>query len=116
LRAPLWREKTGPLTASAGCATGRLDHSTKGFLANVKEGKTWPTYGSLHLARWSVSSSCVFIPHHRCGADDDQANSIAKMVSVVALYAGKPELLARVEDATRVTQNTDKVETSFPIM
>jgi hypothetical protein len=37
------------------------------------------------------------------------------MVSVVALYAGKPELLARVEDATRVTQNTDKVETSFPI-
>lgn len=70
----------------SGPYTGRLDHSTKGFLANVKEGKTWPT----------------------CGADDDQANSIAKMVSVVALYAGKPELLARVEDATRVTQNTDK--------
>jgi hypothetical protein len=38
------------------------------------------------------------------------------MVSVVALYAGKPELLARVEDATRVTQNTDKVETSSPMV
>lgn len=45
-----------------------------------------------------------------CGADDDQANSLAKIVSVVALYAGKPELLAKAEEAIRVTQNTDKVE------
>jgi len=66
--------------------TGRLDHSLKGFLQNMKEGKTWPN----------------------CGADDDQANSLAKIVSVVALYAGKPEMLSRADEAIRVTQNTDK--------
>jgi ADP-ribosylglycohydrolase len=66
--------------------TGRLDHSLKGFIENMKNGRNWP----------------------QCGSNDDQANGLAKIAPVVALYAGKPELLARAEEAIRVTQNTDK--------
>lgn len=32
---------------------------------------------------------------------------MAKLAPIVACYAGKPEMLQRVEEATRVTQNND---------
>uniref|UniRef100_A0A0E9TZA0 Uncharacterized protein n=1 Tax=Anguilla anguilla TaxID=7936 RepID=A0A0E9TZA0_ANGAN len=38
---------------------------------------------------------------------DNQIDGIAKLAPVVALYAGKPEMLEKVEAATRVTQNND---------
>ncbi|KAL6062138.1 ADP-ribosylation/Crystallin J1 [Balamuthia mandrillaris] len=70
----------------AGSYTGRLDHSMKGFLANVKAGKKYP----------------------ECGSDDEQANGMARICSIVARYAGQEELLDRVDEAIRMTQNTDK--------
>lgn len=39
--------------------------------------------------------------------DDCQIDGIAKLAPVVAFYAGKPEMLEKVEDAVRVTQNND---------
>ncbi|KAK7471599.1 hypothetical protein BaRGS_00035762 [Batillaria attramentaria] len=38
---------------------------------------------------------------------DDQIDSVLRMVPVCALYAGRPEMLDRVEDVLRVTQNSD---------
>ncbi|KAG7487517.1 hypothetical protein MATL_G00024390 [Megalops atlanticus] len=38
---------------------------------------------------------------------DNQIDGITKLAPIVALYAGKPEMLERVEDAIRVTQNND---------
>ena len=43
------------------------------------------------------------------GCDTDfQIDGIAKMAPVVAFYAGKPNMLEKVEDAIRVTQNSDE--------
>lgn len=39
--------------------------------------------------------------------NDCQMDGIAKMAPVVAFYAGKPEMLEKVEAAVRVTQNND---------
>ncbi|KAK7094696.1 crystallin J1A-like [Littorina saxatilis] len=39
--------------------------------------------------------------------DDDQIDCVLRMVPVCALYAGRPEMLDRVEDVLRVTQNSD---------
>uniref|UniRef100_A0A8C4STQ8 Selenoprotein J n=1 Tax=Erpetoichthys calabaricus TaxID=27687 RepID=A0A8C4STQ8_ERPCA len=38
---------------------------------------------------------------------DRQIDGISKLAPIVAMYAGKPELLEKVEQATRVTQNDD---------
>ncbi|KAG5850532.1 hypothetical protein ANANG_G00083460 [Anguilla anguilla] len=58
--------------------------SLKSFLKNMDAGKT------------------------ETGCDiDNQIDGIAKLAPVVALYAGKPEMLEKVEAATRVTQNND---------
>lgn len=38
---------------------------------------------------------------------DNQIDGVAKLAPIVACYAGKPEMLERVEEATRVTQNND---------
>ncbi|KAM9459335.1 crystallin J1A-like [Salvelinus alpinus] len=38
---------------------------------------------------------------------DFQADGIAKLAPIVALYAGKPDLLEKIEEAVRVTQNND---------
>lgn len=64
---------------------GRPDHATTEFVKNMKEGKIYP----------------------ECGADDDQAHCYMKVVPVTCLYAGKPELYAKVEEAIRVHQNND---------
>lgn len=34
-------------------------------------------------------------------------DGITKLAPIVAFYAGKPEMLEKVEDAVRVTQNND---------
>lgn len=42
------------------------------------------------------------------GCDTDfQIDGIAKLAPIVAFYAGKPNMLEKVEDAVRVTQNSD---------
>ncbi|KAL1280157.1 hypothetical protein QQF64_014757 [Cirrhinus molitorella] len=38
---------------------------------------------------------------------DNQIDGVAKLAPIIACYAGKPEMLERVEEATRVTQNND---------
>lgn len=38
---------------------------------------------------------------------DCQMDGIAKLAPIVAFYAGKPEMLEKVEQAIRVTQNND---------
>lgn len=58
--------------------------SLKGFLKNVDAGK------------------------EETGDENDcQMDGIAKLAPVVAFYAGKPEMLEKVEAAVRVTQNND---------
>ena len=61
--------------------------SIKGFLSNLSSGKR-------------------SVPE--CGSDDAQADAIAKSVPVVCVYAGRPDLLDRVETAVRLTQNSDR--------
>lgn len=61
--------------------------SLKGFLTHLDEGRR-------------------SIPD--CGADDAQADALAKTIPVVCAFAGHPELLNLVETAVRVTQNSDK--------
>lgn len=39
--------------------------------------------------------------------DDCQIDGIAKLAPIVAFYAGKPDMLEKVEQAIRVTQNND---------
>lgn len=43
-----------------------------------------------------------------CGADDKQANCIARLAPLVAAFAGDERLMQCVQFATRVTQNTDE--------
>jgi len=66
--------------------TGRLNHSIKEFIKNIKEGKNWPN----------------------CGADDNQADGLTKVGVITAAYYGTPDLLPKINEATRVTQNNDK--------
>lgn len=39
--------------------------------------------------------------------EDNQMDGVTKLAPVVALYAGRPEMLERVEAAVRVTQDND---------
>lgn len=41
------------------------------------------------------------------GADDQQADCIARLAPLVAMFAGDERLMGLVEAATRTTQNTD---------
>jgi hypothetical protein len=61
--------------------------STKEFVSNVAAGRHWPS----------------------CGGNDDQADAVAHVVPVVALFGGNTSLMLSVADTViRVTQNTDK--------
>jgi ADP-ribosylglycohydrolase len=73
----------GPCASSSVCYH---DTCTRGFVANIRSGQTWP----------------------RCGANDDQDEAITHLIPVVALLAGRPEMLERCVDAVRVIQNTDR--------
>ena len=57
----------------------------KGFLERMELGKRWP----------------------QCGSDDAQADCLTKIVPLVAACAGRPLLEEDVEDAIRVTQDSD---------
>uniref|UniRef100_A0A665X9K0 Selenoprotein J n=1 Tax=Echeneis naucrates TaxID=173247 RepID=A0A665X9K0_ECHNA len=78
-----YREKGGPRPQLP--IEGPWRHgSLKSFLKNVDAGK------------------------EETGCENDcQIDGIAKLAPVVAFYAGKPEMLEKVEQATRVTQNND---------
>ncbi|KAJ8357152.1 hypothetical protein SKAU_G00199460 [Synaphobranchus kaupii] len=78
-----YREKGGPRPQLP--IEGPWRHaSLKSFLKNVDAGRT------------------------ETGCDDDnQIDGITKLAPIVACYAGKPEMLEKVEDAIRVTQNND---------
>lgn len=66
---------------------GRLNHSWKEFVKNVKEnGKQWP----------------------HCGAEDSQADGLTKAGIVAGILHGHPDLLTKTDEAVRVIQNTDK--------
>ena len=42
------------------------------------------------------------------GSDDDiQIDSVTRIAPIVALYAGKEDMLSKVEEMVRVTQNND---------
>ena len=41
------------------------------------------------------------------GMSDEQMDGVLRMVSVVALYAGRPEMLEKVEEVVTATQNSD---------
>uniref|UniRef100_A0A3B4C7R0 Selenoprotein J n=1 Tax=Pygocentrus nattereri TaxID=42514 RepID=A0A3B4C7R0_PYGNA len=58
--------------------------SLKSFIRNVDSGKT--------------ETGCV---------SDTQMDGVAKLAPIVTFYAGKPEMLEKIEDAIRVTQNND---------
>jgi len=60
--------------------------SVKGFLKNyLNEGKRFP----------------------ECGSDDEQVDGCCKVAPLVALFSGQPDMLAQVDQAIRVSQNTD---------
>lgn len=59
--------------------------SMKGFLERMALGKHWP----------------------QCGSDDAQADCLTKVVPLVAACAGRSTLAEDVEDAIRVTQDSD---------
>ncbi|KAK3264704.1 hypothetical protein CYMTET_26573 [Cymbomonas tetramitiformis] len=73
------------LFASFKTYKGRLNHASKGFMLNMEKGRRWP----------------------HCGVDDDQAHSLVKVAIVVARYAGKPEMLEKMEQAIRVHQDNE---------
>ena len=42
------------------------------------------------------------------GSDsDDQMDGVTRLAPIVALYAGRPDMLDRVEEACRIMQNSD---------
>ena len=41
------------------------------------------------------------------GIEDNQMDCVVNVVSVVALYAGRPDMLERVEEVVTITQNSD---------
>ncbi|XP_028290474.1 crystallin J1A-like [Gouania willdenowi] len=62
---------------------------------------------------WSNESLKAFFRNVDAGKEetgcdvDCQMDGVTKLAPVVALYAGKPEMLEKVEEAMRVTQNND---------
>ncbi|XP_035655209.1 crystallin J1A-like isoform X2 [Oncorhynchus keta] len=62
---------------------------------------------------WRHGSIKSFMKNMDAGQEDTgcetdfQPDGIAKLAPIVALYAGKPDMLEKVEEAVRVTQNND---------
>ncbi|CAH1271122.1 Hypp4566 [Branchiostoma lanceolatum] len=69
---------------------------------------SYPINGS-----WRQASIKDFLKNTEAGKDDtgseedDQVDGATKVAPLVALYAGQPCMLEKVEDALRVTQNSD---------
>ncbi|KAK3087979.1 hypothetical protein FSP39_013035 [Pinctada imbricata] len=71
------------------------------------EKKTYPID-----APWRNASIKNFIKQYQAGNEetgmkDEQMDGVLRLVSVVALYAGRPEMLEKVEDVVTSTQNSD---------
>ena len=65
-----------------------------------------------HVALFYGKTQCINIQfglgESETGSENDsQIDSVARIAPVVALYAGKEEMLQKVEDMVRVTQNND---------
>lgn len=62
---------------------------------------------------WRHASIKNFLKNVDAGKEDTgcetdcQTDGVAKLAPIVAFYAGKPDMLERVEEAVRVTQNND---------
>lgn len=61
---------------------------------------------------WRHASIKSFLKNYSEGAEitgieDNQMDCVINMISVVALYAGRPEMLDKVEEIISVTQNSD---------
>lgn len=57
------------------------------------------------ISEWNLTQVVLVLTS---GCEDDcQIDGIAKLAPIVAFYAGKPEMLEKVEAAVRVTQNND---------
>ena len=85
----------------------------KSFLKNVDAGKEEtgeapllnPSYDSYDIIKRNKTNLSVLVS---TGCETDyQIDGITKMAPVVAFYAGKPDMLEKVEQAVRVTQNND---------
>lgn len=81
--------------------------SLKAFIRNVDAGKE-ETGKCCRYQASSVNDCCVVTAVCIQGCDVDcQIDGITKLAPVVAAFAGKPEMLEKVEKAVRVTQNND---------
>lgn len=81
--------------------------SLKGFLKNVDAGKeeTGKDSGDSILREKHRQHVCLSL----LGCESDcQIDGITKLAPLVAFYAGKPDMLEKVEQATRLTQNNDE--------
>lgn len=64
-------------------------------------------------ATWRNFSIKVFLQKYEQGLEDtgcdkdEQIDCVLRIIPVVALYAGKPEMLDKAEEVIRVTQNSD---------
>nr|XP_022323163.1 crystallin J1A-like [Crassostrea virginica] len=61
---------------------------------------------------WRHSSIKSFLKKYKegeeiTGIEDNQMDCVVNVVSVVALYAGRPDMLERVEEVVTITQNSD---------
>ncbi|KAF6260730.1 ADP-ribosylation/Crystallin J1 [Scenedesmus sp. NREL 46B-D3] len=79
------------------------------------------SYAALYAARYGNgfdgymnASTVAFLRNRarglqppRTGAEDQQADCVARLAPLVAMYAGDERLMSLVEAATRTTQNTD---------
>jgi hypothetical protein len=79
-------------------ALGRHDGASAGDLPI--EGP-W-RHGSINTFLRNVQKGVCF---PQCGSNDGSSDCFVKTVPVVALYAGRPELLQKVTDVCRLTQN-----------
>ncbi|XP_048774863.1 crystallin J1A-like [Ostrea edulis] len=63
-------------------------------------------------SKWRHAGIKSFLKNYKEGAEvtgieDNQMDCVLNMVSVVALYAGRPEMLDKVEEVITMTQNSD---------
>lgn len=84
--------------------------SLKSFLKNMDAGKEEtgkPATSPFSLSEFRMNlARNVFVMTSGC-ENDCQIDGITKLAPIVAFYAGKPEMLEKVEVAVRVTQNND---------
>ncbi|KAG2461635.1 CRJ1C protein, partial [Polypterus senegalus] len=103
---PFYRRKTGQQSCYGDQAFVLLESLAECGELNVEDLKerTYTFFGP--GSEYDSPVNQVDRPKGGCDIDR-QIDGIAKLAPIVAMYAGKPELLEKVEQATRVTQNDD---------